>query len=75
MAAYTPRAREQIAQGKSAGFAWRAAVQACAALLRKVTDLLEDSVADMAIAGEAQRIAELIVGAPPSVIARTKALQ
>jgi transcriptional regulator with GAF, ATPase, and Fis domain/tetratricopeptide (TPR) repeat protein len=31
-----------------------------AALLRKVTDLLEDSVADMAIAGEAQRLSGLL---------------
>ena len=32
----------------------------CAALLRKVTDLLEDSVADMAIAGETQRLSGLL---------------
>ncbi|HEY3028393.1 MAG TPA: sigma 54-interacting transcriptional regulator [Pyrinomonadaceae bacterium] len=32
----------------------------CAALLRKVSDLIEDTVADMAIAGEAQRISGLL---------------
>ncbi|MEP6707267.1 MAG: sigma 54-interacting transcriptional regulator [Pyrinomonadaceae bacterium] len=32
----------------------------CAALLRKVLDLIEDTVADMAIAGEAQRMSGLL---------------
>ena len=32
----------------------------CAALLRKVLDLIEDSVADMAISGEAQRVSGLL---------------
>jgi DNA-binding NtrC family response regulator/tetratricopeptide (TPR) repeat protein len=38
----------------------RGETEECAALLRKVTDLLEDSVADMAIASEAQRLSGLL---------------
>jgi len=38
----------------------RGETEECAALLRKVTNLLEDTVADMAIASEAQRLSGLL---------------